>query len=331
MYGGSPGIGGRDRLSSYLTSPTPQTPVAAASPAFNERLRPTRNGPDTPGGAVDGRAGSGDAVEGDETPGRVSTSAPSPFAPRPRGPPPSASPGTRRPPTRSLLDTGPGVMALRTPTSTGGPSPGRAYTPVSMRKTGDGDAADGEGRWVTVFGFPAAMEALVAREFRRHGEVVRTAPGRGNWMHVMYRTSSQAQVAQHRPWRLVSGTHVMVGVTACTEPEVVAHLTAEIDSGSGASGRMVMMPSPTVNVASPSTLRTPKMVAEGRAGNRDGMSPGPSGIDFPLSPGTPGLRTPASQAGGDSMVVSPGPNSILRQPPPPRGIVSYISDWMSGA
>lgn len=332
MYGGSPVVDGRDRLSSYLTSPAPQTPVTAASPAFNERLRPTRSGPETPGsmGGIAEGAG-GDGYAGDETPGKAASHAPSPFAPRPRGPPPAASPGTRRPPTRSLLDAGPGVMALRTPTSASGASPRMAYTPVSARKPAESDGTDGQERWVTVFGFPAAMEALVLRDFRRHGEVVRTAPGRGNWMHIMYRTLSQAQVAQHRPWRMVSGAHVMVGVTMCTEPDAVAHLTAEVDSGVGTPGRMVMMPSPSVNVASPAALRTPKSIAEGRSGRRAVMSTGAVGIDFGMSPGTPGMRTPVPQGSGDAMAVSPGPNSILRQPPPPRGIVSYISDWMSGA
>lgn len=46
---------------------------------------------------------------------------------------------------------------------------------------------DGQGRWVTVFGFGPAMQSLVLREFRTHGDIVRHLPGKGNWIHILVR------------------------------------------------------------------------------------------------------------------------------------------------
>uniref|UniRef100_A0A7S1XBP0 RRM Nup35-type domain-containing protein n=1 Tax=Compsopogon caeruleus TaxID=31354 RepID=A0A7S1XBP0_9RHOD len=59
-------------------------------------------------------------------------------------------------------------------------------TPTPQRKTTlFAHEGDGEGCWITVFGFGSAMQSVVLREFRAHGEIVRHIPGKGNWIHIL--------------------------------------------------------------------------------------------------------------------------------------------------
>mmetsp|Transcript_25874 Transcript_25874/g.102031 ORF Transcript_25874/g.102031 Transcript_25874/m.102031 type:complete len:350 (+) Transcript_25874:141-1190(+) len=81
-------------------------------------------------------------------------------------------------------------------------------SPAGSMGTPDAETAD---RWVTVFGFGQSMQSLILREFRNHGEIVRHVSGKGNWMHILYRTALQAQVALSRRVRLVGG-ETLVGV-----------------------------------------------------------------------------------------------------------------------
>lgn len=144
------------------------------------------------------------------------------------------------------------------------------------------------------------------RDMRRHGEIVARHGGRGNWVHLCYASAGAAGVAMHRPWRMIDG--VMVGVTDCTEREVCegredgVALVAEV--------RKALQ-----------TPRTPRSVAKEENAWR---SPGYGGA----TPRTPmSVRTP-----NVGMDISPaGHSSILKEAPPPRSVVSYISDWMSGA
>jgi hypothetical protein len=326
---GSGGSAPRERLPNFLLSPAGLTggpsptgaagssfgagaaPTALPSPAFNERLRPT-----SAHGAPSARRG--------HTPG-----APAPAS-------------ARKPPTRSLLDSGPGVVALHTPSPAAARTEGHGglssetptsalgglRTPITPGGSLSGTPPEAE-RWITVFGFPAAMEALVVRDLRRNGEVVRTLGGRGNWMHVMYRTKTQASVAAHRPWRLLAGGSTMIGVTSCTEPELVA--AAERDSEAGAMlvasptqsagsahGTPLMMTGmPASSPGHSSALRTPKSVV--RAGVGSGaFGASPMGMIDPQSPRA------------SSVMASPGQASIMRAPPPQRGLLGYLSDIMSG-
>jgi hypothetical protein len=189
------------------------------------------------------------------------------------------------------------------------------------------------GRWITVFGFPAAMEALVLRDLRRHGEVVRTLNGRGNWMHVMYRTPMQASVAAHRPWRLIAGGSTMVGVTWCTEPELAAAAERDGDAagilvasptqsaGSAHATPTMMSGLPGSSPANVSGLRTPKSVVRGGVG-QGGLGASPIGMTDQIGR----LSTSRSSA----VAPSPNPSTIMRSPAPQRGLLGYIADYMSG-
>jgi Nup53/35/40-type RNA recognition motif len=314
------------------------------SPAFNQRLRPANSA--RPLTSLEPPLPARSPSPFDRKP------PPSPFAPGANAGTPGAS--GRKPPARSLLDAGPGVMSLQSAS----PDPSSAharssYAPMSLTtppaSPGGAVPAPGAERWITVFGFPAAMEGLVVRDFRRHGEVLRTLPGRGNWLHIMYRAPTQAHVALHRPWRMVGGGSTMVGVTACTEPEACAAAAEQHDS-TAAAPVLVASPSPytprrdgdspdpqqpviMMGMPSPSAgLRTPKSVVRG--GVNDNTRPSALSGGTPRTPASAMYATGVSPAGiYGSGNPSPGnPSSIMRTTPQhQRGLVSYITDWMSGA
>lgn len=354
---GSPAPSTRERLPNFLLSPlggaSPPSGVPSAaspapmgaSPAFNARLRPANAAP--PSGQQMTLSG-GAGLQKSENASRESPA--SPFDRRVAGAgfglhhgashTPSSA---RKPPTRSLLDSGPGVMSMQSPSpeqtrsltsSARMASPATPIQRMGLFSPGvpvDKGTAGGAEKWVTVFGFPAAVENTVLREFRRNGEVIRTLPGRGNWLHIMYRTNSQAQVALHRPWRLVAGGTIMVGITACTEPEACVsaaeHMDPELSSSmliaspsnesSSAQGSraMAMMPTPAS-----AGLRTPKSVVRMKSQLTSADCETPQQNEYQN----------ASRAVQNS-IVSPGPSSILRPPPQPRGILGFLSDYMSGA
>lgn len=362
MYGGGGSSGTpvsttRERLPNFLLSPlggagassgapssSSPTPMAT-SPAFNARLRPADAVPS--GGQSNAGSGTGDSHRAQH----ISRDSPaSPFDRRSTGAGFGQHHGTshtpsssRKPPTRSLLDSGPGVMSIHSPS----PELSRSYTPstrmispatpnsrMGLFSPGipdEKESVNGADRWITVFGFPAAMEGTVLKEFKRHGEVLRTMPGRGNWLHILYRTSSQAQVALHRPWRLVAGGTIMVGATDCTEPDACVSAAEQMDPERSSA----------VLIASPSN-ESSSLADTGAA------------MSTPIAAAGTGLRTPKSllrtqsplsgrgyqtplydqQQPGTSLQnasASPGPSSILRPPSQPRGILGMLSDYMSGA
>lgn len=280
------GSGSRPPASPYGpgASPPPQQ-MPNAPVAFNERLRPSNApAPSTTPPAWRGRAAIG-----------------APAAPPLKTP-------SRMPPNKSLLDSGPpSVLNLRSPSAQ---SPGMSgVTPVSASRATPASASrrlqtpasaspavPGVERWVTVFGFPPTMESQVLREFRRHGEVVRTVAGRGNWIHIMYRTAMQAQVALYKPWRLLSGSATMVGTAPCTEPHVARDMEDQVERG-------ILVASPLA-ASGPST---PMM-----------MSPSPANHQA--------LRTPSSILRRDQNTTSGTPASVVRTPQPQKGLFSYLSD-----
>ncbi|GJQ09243.1 hypothetical protein GpartN1_g1034.t1 [Galdieria partita] len=79
--------------------------------------------------------------------------------------------------------------------------------------------SEGSSCWVTVFGFGPSLQAAVLREFRNYGEIIRYIPGKGNWMHICYRTSLQAQMAVGKRIHMVGAT-TMVGAIPCIEQEI---------------------------------------------------------------------------------------------------------------
>lgn len=270
----------RHQLPNYLLSPSPapnSTPFKPVSPASsliaNQRPKVTFN----------------DRLREDRDPYEPPTVAPEVH-----------TPSTRKPPNRSMLDVGaPSIHSLRSPSA----SPATHHTPSTTTGGHYGNSTPapqqpaGTDRWVTIFGFPSSVESQAVREFRRHGEIVRVVPGRGNWTHLLYRTPMQAQVALFRQWRLLGGTDVMVGSVPCTEPSLAKENDEAVEKG-------FLVASPGArNGASPFTLDTSAM----RAG-------APS----------PGLRTPSSILRRDPGSAA---QSIIRTPQRQTGLFDYFTGF----
>lgn len=185
----------------------------------------------------------------------------------------------RMPPARSLLDGGaPAILPARASPTT----PARAVP-------------RGAEKWVTVFGFPSSLEATVVREFRRHGDIVRTLAGKGNWVHLMFTSPVNAQVALHKHWRTVAQGSVMVGIVPCTEPELARDAEDQLERG-------ILSASPSLARGSTPMLTTP-------------------------SPAHRALRTPTSILRRDSTpATSTTPSALIRTPQPQRGIFGYLAD-----
>ncbi|CAN8063949.1 unnamed protein product [Agarophyton chilense] len=204
---------------------------------------------------------------------------------------PSSKPRTPHvPPNKSLLDTGPpSVRVLRSPSA----SPAASLTPSSL--SARTPTLGPQDRWITVFGFAPAMDAQALREFRRHGEIVRTIPGKGNWVHILYRTPLQAQVALQRPWRILAGTETMVGAVPCTEPNVAKLADEQIEKG-------MLIASPGVANVSPFSNSMPLPSAS------------------PINP----LKTPSTMLRRDSHAPNATP-TIIRTPQRQSGIFDFLS------
>ena len=258
--------------------------------AFNDRLRT----PDSaPGPADPAAAAAGLATPDSHFSIKTRRGSAIGMEPSPTG---SLRTPSRMPPNKSLLDSGPpSVLSLRSPS----PSPAhQPITPASLAYRTPGSASPavpGLERWVTVFGFSPAMESQVLREFRRHGEIVRTVAGKGNWVHVLYRTPLQAQVALYKPWRILAGSETMVGTVVCTEPHVAKEQEENIERG-------MMLASPAG--------KTPT----------DAMA----GVRSPSQPHS-ALRTPASLLRRDHAMPTGSARSIVRTPQKQTGFLDYLS------
>lgn len=171
-----------------------------------------------------------------------------------------------------------------------------------MVTPGSTSAATDLPRWITVFGFARDMESQALREFRRHGDIVRTVPGKGNWVHLLYRTPLQAQVALYKPWRVLAGTDIMVGAVACTEPTVAMDVDENVERG-------ILVASPSAN-----GMATPRVQPE------LGSMSGPS-------PARPGLPTPSTVLRRDHGQSVNQSQSIVRTPQRQTGIFEYIAGF----
>ncbi|EME32558.1 uncharacterized protein Gasu_03300 [Galdieria sulphuraria] len=100
--------------------------------------------------------------------------------------------------------------------------------------------SEGTSCWVTVFGFGPSLQAAVLREFRNYGEIVRYIPGKGNWMHICYRTLLQAQMATGKRIHMVAAT-TMVGAIPCSEQEILREesISTPADKGSVSKTRYI--------------------------------------------------------------------------------------------
>eukprot|EP00744_Colponema_vietnamica_P014349 GILI01020083.1.p1 GENE.GILI01020083.1~~GILI01020083.1.p1 ORF type:complete len:220 (-),score=54.71 GILI01020083.1:372-989(-) len=81
-------------------------------------------------------------------------------------------------------------------------------------------SADQRERWVTVFGFPPSCVSLILNRFQIHGEITNHVSGNGNWIHIQYASSVQAQKALQWNGKSFNGV-LMVGVTRCAEESVM--------------------------------------------------------------------------------------------------------------
>lgn len=280
--------------------------------AFNDRLRTDRSSIQFP-----------PSTETTNNPSNLSNSIPgiTPQAP------------THMPPNKSMLDTGPAsVVNIHTPHVTATPS---GFAPVgsSLTPTGYGRMSltptgnkEGTESWVTVFGFPATMESQVMRELRRDGEIVKSIPGRGNWVHILFRTSLQANVALNRPWRLLAGTDVMIGTVTCTEPSVARQAEEQVNKG-------MLLASPGVkDIRMDNVGFSPAEIPALQSIRKSGTSANGANLEFtgrksPALHGHHGLRTPASILRRDQGVAV-GPNSIVKTPQRQTGILQYLTGFL---
>ncbi|XP_076819094.1 nucleoporin NUP35-like isoform X2 [Clavelina lepadiformis] len=84
--------------------------------------------------------------------------------------------------------------------------------------------------WVTVFGFPSSSASFILQRFSQFGNILshHVASDGGNWMHVHYESSLQAQKALSRNGKIFPG-NVMVGVMPCIDVKIMFgsnHLSA---------------------------------------------------------------------------------------------------------
>eukprot|EP00871_Galdieria_phlegrea_P005637 jgi/Galph1/6074/GphlegSOOS_G4740.1 len=79
---------------------------------------------------------------------------------------------------------------------------------------------DSSNTWITVFGFGPSLQAAVLREFRNYGDIVNYIPGKGNWLHLCYKTPLQAQIALGKRIHTI-GSSMIVGSVPCIEPDLV--------------------------------------------------------------------------------------------------------------
>lgn len=75
----------------------------------------------------------------------------------------------------------------------------------------------GEEYWITVFGFQMHQVGKVLNLCRQYGEIVNYKTHSGNYMHVLYRTKMQAQLAMSKNGQQLLD-NAIIGVVPCTNP-----------------------------------------------------------------------------------------------------------------
>jgi len=78
--------------------------------------------------------------------------------------------------------------------------------------------------WITVFGFPAAAESFILRQFRQYGIILQydSQPTQSNWLHIQYKTKLQARKALSKNGKIIQG-QIMIGVVPCVKAGVKAY------------------------------------------------------------------------------------------------------------
>ncbi|XP_062231911.1 nuclear pore complex protein NUP35 isoform X1 [Phragmites australis] len=148
------------------------------------------------------------------------------------------------------------VLALPPPSSPGTPPPAveaqspvtPAQAPARTEPVANGGEVERE-EWVTVFGFSNGDTNLVLREFEKCGVILRhhSGPRDGNWIHILYQHSYDAQKAlQKNGIQLSSG--LIVGVKRINP--VHRQQLDERFIGSNQGGLIVSLPSKSLALKS---------------------------------------------------------------------------------
>ncbi|CAH8290352.1 unnamed protein product [Heterobilharzia americana] len=89
------------------------------------------------------------------------------------------------------------------------------------QSSNDIDSANPNDCWVTVFGFPPPRAAFILNQFAQLGTIEKhVITNSGNWMHIKYQNRMQARCALNKNGK-VFGDNIMVGVSVCTDPQVM--------------------------------------------------------------------------------------------------------------
>jgi len=84
--------------------------------------------------------------------------------------------------------------------------------------------------WVTVFGFPPSAASFVLSQFSGCGTVLQhSMPPNANWMHVKFQSRLMARKALGRNGAVLGST-IMVGVSPCTDTNVLEDINSSIAS-----------------------------------------------------------------------------------------------------
>ncbi|EES19830.1 hypothetical protein BDA96_09G213000 [Sorghum bicolor] len=150
------------------------------------------------------------------------------------------------------------VLALPPPGSPGAPPPAttaEAQSPVSpaqaparMEPVANGGEVERE-EWVTVFGFSIGDTNLVLREFEKCGVILRhhSGPRDGNWIHILYQRSYDAQKALQK-----NGIQLSSGLIVGVKPIDAVH-RQQLDESfvrNSQGGFMVSLPSKSLGLKS---------------------------------------------------------------------------------
>eukprot|EP01122_Echinamoeba_exundans_P017196 TRINITY_DN8988_c0_g1_i1.p1 TRINITY_DN8988_c0_g1~~TRINITY_DN8988_c0_g1_i1.p1 ORF type:complete len:253 (-),score=48.10 TRINITY_DN8988_c0_g1_i1:157-915(-) len=145
--------------------------------------------------------------------------APSPY----RGPNPSAQKDIGGPPAQSLAAQMEPLHISDASQTAPSATPHRASTAGSNAE--ETPASASAGRWVTVFGFAPVMTEVVLQHFHSCGEIIRVrhASNQGNWMHIMFQTTLQAQKALGKSGKIIQG-NLMIGVVPCIDERAISEV-----------------------------------------------------------------------------------------------------------